>query len=112
MPKVFTRNISVLDPAHESTAFKWRSAKLLLTVFLVGCLLAVLSQAIFLGKNVFNRWDEIRFAYEKPAVVKTVRTSYETKQSKLDQSFANPSSDKSGNQEIIDAIVKGVQESK
>lgn len=112
MSKIFTRNISVPDPLHASTAFKWKTAKTFLMVFLVVCLFLVLSQAFVIGKNVFNRWDEIKFAYQKPAIVKTVKTSYDTRQSKLDQAFANPTSDKSGNQEIIDAVVKGLQASK
>lgn len=58
-------------------------------------------------KKVSSNWKEIQFAYQKPALVKSIREDYETKQEKLDQSFLKR--EKSPDEKLVDEVVKRLQ---
>ncbi len=111
MPKMFTKNIEVLNPQHASVNFKWKIAKTILTIFVLICVGAILLQGFFLATSIINRWDAIQFAYEKPSVVGAVKKDYESKQVKLDQSYAQPAT-QSAEEKLVDEVVKKIQESK
>lgn len=55
-------------------------------------------------KQVSRNWAEIKFAYEKPEFVKTVREDYESKTKKLDATYLHK--DKSSEEQLVDEVVK------
>lgn len=56
--------------------------------------------------NVFRNWQEIKFAYNKPAIVKHMREDYQKKQTTLDSSFTNPQpAPKSGEEQLVEEVV-------
>ncbi len=111
MPKMFTKNIEVLNPEHASVNFKWKISKTILILFVLICIGAVALQAFSFGTGLVKKWDAIKFAYDKPAIVGAVKKDYESKQSKLDQSYVQPSA-QSSEEKLIDEVVKRIQESK
>lgn len=90
-PKVSVRRISLL-----------KVTILVLVALIIG---TAVVQTIGLGSTIVSRWDAIKFAYEKPEIVQTVKKDYETKQQKLDQSFLNKT-DKSEEEQLIDKVVE------
>ena len=80
-----------------------------LSLFVVG---TVVYGAVKINKiysQVKTNWEEIKFAYDKPVLVKAIRTQYETKQLALDASFTQEK--KTAEQELIEAVADKVKES-
>jgi len=98
-------------PAEPKDGESKFSIKKVLSIFIISALIFfTLGIIVFQTRSFSNKllasWDEIKFAYNKPALVKTVRQDYEEKQNKLDQSFLNP---KSTEDKIVDEVVKRLE---
>jgi hypothetical protein len=102
------KTIQVPDPKHESLNLKWKAVKSILFFITFLCLAFILLQVFTLINNISGRWEEIKFAYEKPAIVKSIKKDYDTKQSKLDQSYVQPN--KNPDQKIIDEVIAKIKE--
>lgn len=63
------------------------------------------------GKGFYDKisssWDEVKFAYQKPSVVRTVREDYQGKQAELEQSFLKK--EKSSEDKLVDDVVKRLE---
>ena len=106
MSNVFTKKVFVDRPEAQKEKV---SLKRYLGGFLLGfILLIILGFAAFKIGDFFNslskNWQEIKFAYEKPSIVQTVRTNYESQQKKMEQSFLK--TQKSSEDQLIDAVVQ------
>lgn len=86
----FKRGIHVEAVKKTSSTKAHLVGKAVIAIVVIVALLYGLLQLILVGSNIINHWQELKFAYDKPAVVKTVRVEYQKQQTKLDQSFANP----------------------
>jgi hypothetical protein len=58
--------------------------------------------------QIKTNWSEIKFAYEKPEIVKAIRESYQKKQAALDASFKEEK--KTAEQQLLEAVAAKVQE--
>lgn len=111
-PRLFFKTVEKSEDEKDSSPFSGKK----LTLYSLALILAILIVGYF-GlqlKNTYSRvsqnWNEIKFAYEKPSLVRAVRTDYEEKQNKLDQSFLQK--DKTSEEKLVDEVVKKLQESK
>ena len=70
-------------------SFHWPSflGKLVAAVVIIAILLYVGFQLFGFITKVATNWNEIQFAYEKPAVVHAVRVQYDSKAVALDSQF-------------------------
>lgn len=95
------------DNVTESVAFKkkkWIAVMVILGIFITG---ALFMQTKGFFSKVSASWDEIKFAYQKPALVRTIREDYEDKQEKLDQSFLKR--EKSSEDKLVDEVVRRLE---
>lgn len=87
--------------------FKWMRNFFLFLVISI-----ILGYGALQFKGVYDKasknWEEIMFAYEKPAIVKTIREDYEKKNKKLEQSFLLR--EKSPEDQLVDAVVKKLEQ--
>lgn len=112
MPKLFTKKVFVDRPEKKDTIKNRKLLNKYFYAFLISLiLLAILGYAVFRAglfvNSVSTRWEEIRFAYEKPSIVKVIRQDYQSQQKKVDQSFLVPQ--KSSEQQLVDDVVKKLQ---
>lgn len=86
--------------------------KFFATLFLTFAVALILLLGFFYVRSIYQRvranWNEIKFAYEKPEFVKTIREDYETKQNDLNKSFTTR--EKTPEQKLLDAVAEKVQE--
>ena len=80
----FKKDNDVVNPGTSTFNFKKVIFIGLLGFFLVTYFLW---QTIIAYQKVTQNWEELRFAYNKPALVKIVREEYIKKQKELDQTF-------------------------
>jgi len=65
-------------------------------------------QILMFGKQVASRWEEIKFAFNKPNIVSVIREDYNAKQTKLDQSFLIK--DKSAEDKLVEEVLSKLKE--
>lgn len=74
-------------------------------------LLLSIGYFVFKGGSFINTvnscWAEIKFAYEKPNIVKGIREEYTAEQNKMDKKFMKK--DQSSEEKLIDEVVKKLQ---
>jgi ABC-type multidrug transport system permease subunit len=75
---------------HKKTSTRHAFAKIILSLILLAIVAYTAFQVFFFGVKFYNNWNEIKFAYDKPAIVKVMRVKYQEQQAKLDQSFVAP----------------------
>lgn len=68
-------------------------------------------QAYTVYSNIKANWNEIMFAYEKPAIVKLIRKDYEKKVSQVDSSYA-ASKQQTPEEKLLNAVSDQLQSSK
>jgi hypothetical protein len=110
MPKFFKKTTIAKVPTEDSG--EKRSIKSYFFGFLFATSLLILAGIVVfkLGGfvNTINKnWQEIKFAYEKPSIVKSIRQNYQEQEKKLDQSFLK--TQKSSEDQLIDEVVKKLQ---
>ena len=108
MAKLFYKTLPA-EPKKEETPLAWGKVvrKALIAIFGVIVILVLVMQGKDFYDKVSASWDEIKFAYEKPALVRTVREDYENKQEKLEQSFLQ--TEKSSEEKLVDEVVKRLE---
>ena len=94
----------------RGNGFPWGSvARAVLMGLFVG---AVLVYGFFKVRTIYTQitrnWNEIKFAYEKPELVRAIRANYQKKQAALDASFMEEK--KTAEQQLIEAVAEKVQE--
>lgn len=77
------------SPSKPSVSIPWKkifwtSIIVLVIVFVV---IYFALKLFGMGQRISERWEEIRFAYEKPMLVRSIRTDYEQREKDLDASF-------------------------
>lgn len=102
MPKSFYKVVEKepTDKTHSNHLGKWLIAIFLILLF--GGF--TVFQTIKVTSRIKENWNEIKFAYEKPNLVKNIRTQYETKNTKLESSLMK--SEKSSEDQLVEAVVK------
>jgi LysM repeat protein len=114
-PKFFTRSkpttATEAAQSQKTTQSSVSVAKSLRSIAFVGIFLIVVGYIGFslygVLKHTANSWSEIMFAYNKPALVKTVRVQYEKRTAALDNEFLTG---KPADQKLIDAVKQAVQQ--
>lgn len=108
-PLKFTRSQPSTEPAKTGKSFNWTKWLLFILVFVM--VIGTLTYAGFKVKGVTDsisrNWDEIRFAMEKPELVKTLREDYQNKQAKLDKDFMTK--EKTSEEKLVDEVVKRLE---
>lgn len=107
MPKLFKKIVRV--PAEDGVEKRSMKSYLFGLLFAVSLLILVGFVVFKLGgfvNTINSNWQEIKFAYEKPSIVKTIREDYQAKEKKLDQSFLNSDSSE---EKLVDEVVKKLQ---
>ena len=102
----------VVEPKSEGFSLpKINVFKLVVSFTVLVIVTGALTFALLTANSSISRvranWEEIKFAYDKPALVKVVRQDYETKQQSLDDSFLTR--EKDPKDELIEAVVSKVQ---
>lgn len=59
-----------------------------LMFFGLGALILLLTQSFFFGKKVYGNWQEIKFAYEKAPLVRSVRLDYEKRMKEVENDIS------------------------
>lgn len=96
----------------SQSALKWGSILGKLLVFAVAVVIVIVLalevNRFFSG--LFKAWDAIRFAYDKPSIVNTVKTDYYKKQQHLDEGFllSTPSAE----EQLLQQVVNQLKQSK
>lgn len=79
-----------------------------LVVFVLVVVLSIfVLQVVIESRKFYKHWNEIKFAYEHPEIVKSVRTDYETKQQELNQAFLRR--EKTSEEKLIDEVVSRLE---
>ena len=103
---MFYKTVPAQPKAEKKANFNLK--KIALSVSLLFFLVVILYQVFLFGNKVVSRWNEISFAFSKPAIVEVVRKDYSAKQAKLEQSFLIK--DKSAEEKLVESVVKKLQE--
>lgn len=108
MSKLFYKTVPA-EPKKDTVPLAWSKIvrKSLIAIFGVIVILLLVIQGKGFYDKVSASWDEIKFAYEKPSLVRTVREDYENKQEKLEQSFLQ--TEKSSEEKLVDEVVKRLE---
>jgi CDP-diglyceride synthetase len=107
MPRLFTKTKIVKETPDGTEPKKSIKGYIFGIIIAIVALLAIGYLALQAGgfvNNINRNWQEIKFAYEKPSIVKVVRQNYQAQESKLDQSFMT--TQKSSQDQLIDEVVK------
>lgn len=108
-PLQFTRSQPSTEPAKQGKPFNWM--KWLLFTLMFAMVISILVYGGFKVKGVADsisgNWNEIRFAMEKPELVKTLREDYQSKQAKLDKDFMTK--EKTSEEKLVDEVVKRLE---
>lgn len=111
MPKKFIMPKAQRNDEAETTGLSIPWGRLVRGFLLIAFVLSVLTYGFFQVKGVYDRvqanWDELKFTYEKPELVKPMREDYQKKQAELDNSFTQR--EKSPEDQLIEAVVDKVQ---
>ena len=108
-PKLFHKTVLVDRPEKEKAPsfMKKHLKRIIAVIILLAIFTYMFLQVGFFINTVATNWTEIEFAMEKPAIVKIVRQDYQTKQSKMEQSFLKP--EKSSEEQLVNAVVEKLQ---
>jgi len=89
-PHMFT-GINKKDPSQPSKPINVHAliGKLVLIVIFLIILGYALVNLFGFVTRVVQNWQELQFAYNKPAIVKAVRTQYESKALSVDEQFSS-----------------------
>uniref|UniRef100_A0A6M3IFT6 Uncharacterized protein n=1 Tax=viral metagenome TaxID=1070528 RepID=A0A6M3IFT6_9ZZZZ len=106
MNKLFYKKVLV-EPKKKDRA-KINFKKIIVTIIIL--LLAGLFtlKVVSFVNQVSSRWDQIVFAYNKPAIVSAIKKDYDIKQAKLEQSFLIK--DKSAEDKLIEEVVSKLKD--
>lgn len=77
------------EQPKTSHGFPWRKIFWisLLTLVVLLVLGYFLLKLVGIGSKVSQSWQEMKFAYDKPVLVQSIRSDYEKRQKDLEQSF-------------------------
>ena len=101
--KPTTKNSLQKPSSWDGTAKK--SIKFFFFFVIVGY---ILTQIFGFTQVMVKNWDEFKFVYNKPNLVKTIRQDYEKKQSDFDKVFLQK--DKSSQDKLLEEVLKQLQE--
>ena len=97
---------AMFQPFNKSKLILWI---LLLVIFLTGIGYISLSVVKFTNK-VVNYYDEIKFAFDKPELVKTLREEYASKSAELEEELLNK--EPSAEDKLLDEVTNQLKSGK
>lgn len=107
MSKMFHK-VVIKEKEPEAISKQKIMIKIFSYLLFVGLGLFIVLQLSTIGFNIYKNWNAIKFAYEKPNIVNIIKSDYEVKQSKLEQSYLNSSS--SAEVQWVDEVVAKLKE--
>ena len=82
----------------------------ILSAIILGILIYTGFQVKEFYDNVAKNWEEIKFSTSHPAIVKSVREQYESKQKAIEEDFLKK--EKSSEEKLIDEVTTQLKQSK
>ena len=96
------------EPKNPIINFKKLLLWGLLWLVVIGFLTALVWKGIAINQRVIRSWEEIKFAFYKPELVKVLREGYTSKQQALDKAFMQKH--ETAEQKLIQEVVDQLQE--
>lgn len=97
-------------PSGSPINIAW--GKIFLGLSLALVVVVIIGYGFFQCKSFYEKvstnWNEIRFAYDKPQLVQTMRLEYERRQADLEADFTKR--EKSSQDKLIDELVGQIQQ--
>lgn len=85
----------------------WNIKKIVAFIILIFIGLGIVAyfawQLVTFSNRIRSNWSELQFAFEKPAIVKAIRTEYQEKQTKLEKEITERQ--KSAEDKLVEEVV-------
>ena len=105
-PQKFTRKKDQSESLKRRTTFN--IGRLLSLSLALVVILGILTFFTFQVKGFYDNFEEVKFALQKPNIIKMVREDYEKKQKELEQSYTRK--EQTVEQRLIEQLTKELKE--